>query len=160
LLYRELRRSAVKAWLGEDTEEPTTSSKQMKLTPADQSSLEASGLNLEEITVYKFKKEYGYTYKSKQRQVVIHGENEENNFGEILYILQRKSSESFFLLLQDLDVTFVQHLGLHVCTRACSRTLLKIEHLISSCPLNMYTAENHLKQKINFVSKHEALVYD
>lgn len=156
---RELRRSAVKAWLGDDVD-ATNSSMELKLTSDDRTTLQAAGLNLGDITVYKYHNEYGYTYKSKQGHVLVHGRNEENNYGELLYIFKRRNESFVFLLLQDLHVEFVESLGLHVCTRACSTTVVKFENLISSYPINLYRGTNYKKEKINFFCKHEALIYD
>jgi hypothetical protein len=58
-----------------------------------------------------------------------------------------------------LDVTFDKNLGMHVCTRSCSQSLIKFDEMISSCPLNMYRATNHLDEIILYVVAHEALVY-
>jgi hypothetical protein len=133
---------------------------ELKLTSLDREALREAGMNLKDIQVFKHKQHFGYTYKSKQSQVVIHGRHQENNYAEVLYLLKRRDSNTFYILVQDLDVEFVPHLGLHACSRACSKSLLKFEDLISSCPLNMYTAVNHLKESINYVIKHEALLYD
>jgi hypothetical protein len=134
---------------------------ELRLKLLDRRTLKASGVsNLTDLKVIKHVKKFGYTFKSKQSQVVIHGRNEANNYAEILYILKKKESDKVFLLVQDLDVTFVKHLGMRVCTRTCLQSLIKFEDLISSCPLNLYTAVNHLKEKIIYVIAHEALVYE
>jgi hypothetical protein len=133
---------------------------ELKLKQLDRRALKAAGIkDLAELTVLKHIKRFGYTFKSKDSQVIIHGRNEKNNFSEILYILQKNGNENVFLLVQDLDVTFEEHLGMHVCTRTCSQSLLKFEDLISSCPLNMYRAVNHMDESIIYVVAHEALIY-
>lgn len=160
--HRELNREAVKTWTESmDREaENDNAPMELKLKLVDRRALKASGIvQLTNLTVIKHIKQFGYTFKSKDGQVVIHGRNEKCNFAEILYILQNKGTQTVFLLVQDLDVTFVEHLGLHVCTRTCSQTLVKFEDLISSCPLTIYNAVDHLDENFLYVVAHEALVY-
>ena len=160
--HRELNREAVKTWTESMDREAKNDNAPMelKLKLVDRRALKASGVgDLTNLTVIKHIKRFGYTFKSKDGQVIIHGRNEKCNFAEILYILQKKGTQSVFLLVQDLDVTFAEHLGVHVCTRTCSQSLLQFDDLISSCPLNMYNAVNHLDETLLYVVAHEALVH-
>jgi hypothetical protein len=160
--FRELHREAIIAWSDQMDLVPKSNTDEMelKLKQIDRRALKASGIkNLEDLTVIKHIKQLGYTFKSKNSQVIIHGKNEKNNFAEILYLLKKKGQDTVFLLVQDLNVTFDKHLGMHVCTRSCSQSLIKFDEMISSCPLNMYRATNHLDEIILYVVAHEALVY-
>jgi hypothetical protein len=115
---------------------------------------------MRDVDVFKHVERYGYEFKSGKSQVVVHGRNLENNFGEVALVVRNKHTLKWALVLFDLKVELVPHLGLHKCTRKNTTTVIKFEDLISSVPLNLYTSKDSERKDFSYVSLKESLVYD
>jgi hypothetical protein len=160
--FRELRRSAVKSWISDQEEEEDELKPEMKkriFTAQERQLLSRSNLKFSEVDVFKHVKRFGVEFKSGEEQVVVHGRNNVANFGEIAFVIRNKTNQKLALLLHELKVDPVPHLGLYRCSRSGPTTLIKFKDLISSTPLNMYTSVDHLKKEFCYVSLKESLIF-
>lgn len=121
--------------------------------------LKDAGFDLDTITLLKDHETFGAKYKSRHSQAVAHGNPEHVVWGEIHFIIRHKRSGKVALLLHDLNVTLVDHLGLHIAKRTGSQSVIKMEDLIAHRPLNLYATENDLSETICYLTLSECLPF-
>jgi len=162
--FRELRRSAVKRWIGsiadEDEQDAPAEAIRSKLTNGERELLSRAGFQSSEVDVMEYVERQGCTYRTGQFQVLLYGDSDSRqHFGHLQLIVRKKTTRKYLLVVHDLSVEFVGHLGLHkLYLEKPVTTLIKFEHLTTSDPLNLYTSKDCNGKRFNYVTLKETLL--
>ncbi len=162
--FRELRRSSVKRWLlsiSDNSDNDNIEKKDMlkKLTQEDRNIITGAGLRLQDVDVLSRIEHQGSIYESGNCQVVLHGRSFRQHFGHLKFIIRKKSTRQVVLLVFELTVNYVAHLGLHkLYPDDTTPILINFEDLTTSEPLNFYTSRDYNGEIFNYVALKEALI--
>ena len=159
-----MRRSGVQRWLVQigKAEVETPPVVKGKLTEDESALLRATGLQLESVEVFNSVEHHNCTYRSGGVQVVPHAQAGSKAFGLLELVVRHKRTAEYLMVVTDLKVTLVGHLGLHKCRKhknGPSRVrIVQVQNLISSQPLNLYSATDFQNKNVQYFSLKEAIL--
>lgn len=158
-----MRRSGVHRWLVKigKAEIETPPVVKESLTEDEAAILRTTGLQLESVEVFNSVVHHNCTYRSGGLQVVPHAQAGRKAFGLLELVVRHKRNAEYLLVVTDLKVTNVEHLGLHKCrehkTGPSRVEIVQLQNLISSQPLNLYSATDFKERSVNYFCLKEAI---